>query len=125
MAQYLQSRIEDPIWLEPNEISFLQTRISEEEALVQTLESRIDELRVQISELTCQKDAKLVEIASLRNVLAPVRRVPLEILTEIFELSCIPKYGPLYDSDLVPDMFMLTSVCAAWRKASHTTPHLW
>ncbi|KAE9404434.1 hypothetical protein BT96DRAFT_989262 [Gymnopus androsaceus JB14] len=66
MEQYLsQSRIEDPIWLEPNEISFLRMRISEEEAL---------------------KDAKLVEIASLRNILAPVRRIPLEILTEIFEL---------------------------------------
>ncbi|KAE9405928.1 hypothetical protein BT96DRAFT_934446 [Gymnopus androsaceus JB14] len=124
MAQYLQSRIEDPIWLEPNEISFLQTRISEEEAFVQTLESRMDELRAQISGLTFQKDTKLVEIALLRNVLAPVRRVPLEILTEIFELSCLPKFN-LYDSDLVPDMFMLTSVCAAWRKAAHTTPQLW
>ncbi|KAE9405913.1 hypothetical protein BT96DRAFT_987893 [Gymnopus androsaceus JB14] len=82
MAQYLQSRIEVPVWLEPNDISFLRTRISEAETLVQTFESRMDELRAQISELSRQKDAKLVEIASLRNVLAPVRRLPLEILSE-------------------------------------------
>ncbi|KAE9404459.1 hypothetical protein BT96DRAFT_916810 [Gymnopus androsaceus JB14] len=97
MAQYLQSRIEDPIWLEPSDISFLRTS--------------------QISELT---HAKLVEIASLRNVLAPVRRVPLEILTEIFELvSKDPRWK------IVPHMFILSSVCMAWRKAAHATPRLW
>ncbi|KAE9404442.1 hypothetical protein BT96DRAFT_417992 [Gymnopus androsaceus JB14] len=120
MAQYLQSRIEEPICLEPNEISFLRTRISEAEALVQTFESRMDELRAQTSELTLQKDAKLVEIASLRNVLAPVRRVPMEILTEIFEL--VPE-NCLWD--IVSHMFILSSVCVAWRKAAHATPRLW
>ncbi|KAE9405915.1 hypothetical protein BT96DRAFT_1015181 [Gymnopus androsaceus JB14] len=120
MAQYLQSRIQDPIWLEPHEISFLRTRISEEEALVQTFEIRMDEFRAQISELTLQKDAKLVEIASLRNVLAPVRRVPLEILTEIFEL--VSEYR-LWS--IVSHMFIISSVCVAWRKAAHAAPRLW
>ncbi|KAE9405988.1 hypothetical protein BT96DRAFT_294717 [Gymnopus androsaceus JB14] len=125
MAHYLyQSRIEDPIWLQPDDISFLRTRLSEAEDVIQIIEKRMEELTAHIPELTRQKHAKLVEIVSLRNVLAPVRRVPLEILTEIFELSCLPKYG-FRESDLVPDMFMLTSVCAAWRKAAHTTPRLW
>ncbi|KAE9404443.1 hypothetical protein BT96DRAFT_1072042 [Gymnopus androsaceus JB14] len=120
MAQYLQSRIEDPIWLEPNDASFLRTRISEEEVLVETFESQMDELRSQISELTLQKDAKLVEIASLQNVLAPVRRVPLEILTEIFDL--VTK-GPQWE--IVSHLFILSSVCVAWRKAAHAIPRLW
>ncbi|KAE9405935.1 hypothetical protein BT96DRAFT_972170 [Gymnopus androsaceus JB14] len=115
MAQYLQSRIEDPIWLEPHEISFLRTRIFEEEALIQTFESRMDKLRAQFSELTLQKRAKLAEIASLRDVLAPVRRVPLEILSEILKLS----------SYTVSEVFTLSSVCVAWRKAAHATPRLW
>ncbi|KAE9383443.1 hypothetical protein BT96DRAFT_1009167 [Gymnopus androsaceus JB14] len=123
MAQYLsQSRIEDPVRLEPNEISFVRMRISEEEELVQSFDSRMDELRAQISKLTLQKDAKLVEIASLRNVLASVRRVPLEILTEIFELVLGNRQ---WRSDIVPHIFRLSSVCAAWRKAVHATPRLW
>ncbi|KAE9404463.1 hypothetical protein BT96DRAFT_916811 [Gymnopus androsaceus JB14] len=122
MAQYLQSRIKDPIWLEPNEISFLRMRISEEEALVQTFESRMDELRAQISELMRQKDAKLVEIASLRNVLAPVRRVPLEILLDIFELVLEPRQ---WETNTVSHLFRLSSVCVAWRKATHATPQFW
>ncbi|KAE9405908.1 hypothetical protein BT96DRAFT_987889 [Gymnopus androsaceus JB14] len=95
-------------WLEPNAISFLRTRISEAETLVQTIEDRMNEPSAKIFELTRQKDAKLVEIASLRNFLAPVRRAPLEILMEIFTLF-------LEDPD----------VCVAWRKAAHATPRLW
>ncbi|KAE9404445.1 hypothetical protein BT96DRAFT_1016272 [Gymnopus androsaceus JB14] len=121
MAQYLKSRIEDHIQLEPIDSYFLRNRLSEAEALVQTFESRIDKLRAQISQLTSQKDAKLVEIASLRNVLAPVRRIPLEILTEIFEVSCHVSQ----EFEMVAHMLILTSVCVAWRKAAHATPRLW
>ncbi|KAE9399816.1 hypothetical protein BT96DRAFT_939133 [Gymnopus androsaceus JB14] len=85
MARYLSKhRIESPICLEPNDVSFLRTRLSETETKVESLEN-------QISELTRQKDAKLVDIASFRNILAPVRRIPLEILSEIFKLAlCLP-----------------------------------
>lgn len=119
MAHYLsQSRIEDPIWLEPDEISFLQT-------VAQRIEDQIEELRAQISELTRQKDAKLAEITSVRNVLAPVRRAPLEILSGIFELSCLLNNKVGYNIDLVRTLFALSGVCVAWRKAAHATPRLW
>ncbi|KAE9405929.1 hypothetical protein BT96DRAFT_876105, partial [Gymnopus androsaceus JB14] len=123
MAQYLQSRIEDPIWLEPDDISFLRKRILEEEALVQIFEIRTNEPSANISELTRRKNAKRVEIALLRNVLAPVRRVPLEILTEIFELV-LNKHRP-WPSDIVSRIFTLSSVCVAWREAAHATSRLW
>ena len=68
MSQYLsQNRIEEPVWLEPTEFSFLRKRISETEAQVESLEAQVFELRRQI-------DTKLGEIASFRNVLSPVRR---------------------------------------------------
>ncbi|KAE9401971.1 hypothetical protein BT96DRAFT_918561, partial [Gymnopus androsaceus JB14] len=96
MAQYLsQSRIEGPIWLEPDDISLLQTRLSEAGTHVEALEK-------QISELTRQKDAKLVEVASFRNLLSPIRRIPVEILSEILELSCLPNDGNLTaDYDII------------------------
>ncbi|KAE9382690.1 hypothetical protein BT96DRAFT_772510, partial [Gymnopus androsaceus JB14] len=71
-----------------------------------------------IDECIRKKDAALVEISSLRNVLSPVRRVPLEILSEIFQLSCDPFDASRY-------IFTICTVCVAWRKAAHGTPRLW
>ncbi|KAE9393191.1 hypothetical protein BT96DRAFT_829588, partial [Gymnopus androsaceus JB14] len=120
MAQYLsQTRIEGPIWLEPNEISFLQTRISE-------AETRIEALEKQISELTRQKDAELAEVASFRNILSPIRRIPLEVLSDILELSCTPKDGNFTaDHDIIRYTSMVSRVCVAWRKAAHSNPRMW
>ena len=72
MARYLShTRIEGPAELEPCDISFLRVRIFDAETQIESIEA-------QISELMSQKHAKLVEIALLKNILSPVRRVPLE-----------------------------------------------
>ncbi|KAE9386015.1 hypothetical protein BT96DRAFT_802333, partial [Gymnopus androsaceus JB14] len=90
------------------------------------LEAQIENIEDQISELRRQKDAKLVEIASVRNVLSPIRRVPLEILSEIFELSCLPEDGIFKAShDGIFRTHTLTRVCAAWRAAAYSTPGIW
>lgn len=105
--------------------------VSQAEIVVRTIKIRADGLGAQISELALQKDTKLVEITSLRNVLAPVRRLPLEILSEVFKFSrdseCSWVRGVIVrrNYDLVRRTFILTSVCAAWRKAAYATPRLW
>ncbi|KAE9395236.1 hypothetical protein BT96DRAFT_789690, partial [Gymnopus androsaceus JB14] len=73
----------------------------------------------QISSLMRQKDAKLVEIASLRNVLSPIRRLPPEILCEIFELA------RQVDWDIVRSTYILCQVCVAWQKIAYAHPRLW
>lgn len=120
MAQYLsQSRLEGPVWLEPTDIAFFQARMADVEAQVQSLD-------IQISELTRQKDAKLAEIATLKNMLSPVRRIPIEILSEIFRLSCLPEKGiSMFEHSIVDYMSTLSTVCVAWRNTAHATPQLW
>lgn len=115
MAQYLSQRLDGPIWLDQADISFLQTRILESEAQIENIEA-------QISELMRQKDAKVVEIASVRNVLSPVRRVPLEILSDIFEFSCLPE-GGIFSAfhDGIFRALILTRVCTSWRIAAHAS----
>ncbi|KAE9407294.1 hypothetical protein BT96DRAFT_153052 [Gymnopus androsaceus JB14] len=54
-----------------------------------SLKHQVKSLEAQISELTRLKDAKLVELALFRNILSPIRRAPVEILSEIFELACL------------------------------------
>ncbi|KAE9407203.1 hypothetical protein BT96DRAFT_150224 [Gymnopus androsaceus JB14] len=120
MSQYLsQTRIEEPVLLEPTDISFLRERIFETETQVENLEA-------QISELTRQRDSKLVELALFRNILSPVRRIPAEILSELFELACLPRDGIFHSKHtLVSYTYNLSSVCAAWRQIAHTIPRLW
>ncbi|KAE9395243.1 hypothetical protein BT96DRAFT_885831 [Gymnopus androsaceus JB14] len=119
MAHYLSQRIEDQIWIEPNDLPFLRTRVSEAQTQIESLEDRTDELNAQISELKRQKDAKLAEIASYRNVLSPIRRIPPEILCEIFELARQVNW------DIVNSTYILCQVCVAWQKIAHAHPRLW
>ncbi|KAE9383572.1 hypothetical protein BT96DRAFT_843643, partial [Gymnopus androsaceus JB14] len=119
-----------PIWLDQEDLSFLRTRISEAEIQLESLENQMNELKrvyeAQISELMPQKDAKLVEIASYRNICSPVRRVPQEILSSVLELCCLPADG-IWSStyDIIRHTSILSQVCVAWRKAAHSTPRLW
>ncbi|KAE9394784.1 hypothetical protein BT96DRAFT_179382 [Gymnopus androsaceus JB14] len=114
LAQYLSKpRIEGPLWLNPVDIPFLRARLLK-------AETRLESLEAQISEV-------LDERALLRNVLAPVRRVPSEILSNIFEHSCTPgtSITDEIDFDVVRSTFVLARVCVAWRKTAHATPQLW
>ncbi|KAE9408735.1 hypothetical protein BT96DRAFT_669758 [Gymnopus androsaceus JB14] len=66
-------------------MSFLRTRISDIENQVQSIDH-------QISQLIQLKDAKTAEIALLRNIFSPIRRLPLETLSEIFEHVCLDSW---------------------------------
>ncbi|KAE9407220.1 hypothetical protein BT96DRAFT_150514 [Gymnopus androsaceus JB14] len=50
----------------------------------------------------------------------------MEILSEIFELACLPEDGVFHSSlTMVFYTHSLSSVCAAWRKVALATPQLW
>ncbi|KAE9409877.1 hypothetical protein BT96DRAFT_984222 [Gymnopus androsaceus JB14] len=108
MAQYLsQSRIEQPIWPEPNDISLLKTRISEAEAQLENLDAQISEL-MQRYETYC--------------------RPFIECRLRSFELTCLPDYGFFDDDTYVifryPSMFSRAYV--AWRiAAAQAIPRVW
>ncbi|KAE9398851.1 hypothetical protein BT96DRAFT_994552 [Gymnopus androsaceus JB14] len=127
MSHYLfQTRIEEPIYLEPRDMSFLRTRVSEAETQAENFECQIRAYEAQISELMRHRDARLVEIASCRNILSPIRRMPLEILSKIFQLSCLPDDGTWsHRYNLSSKVYAICGVCVAWRKAFHGTPRLW
>ncbi|KAE9389036.1 hypothetical protein BT96DRAFT_769361, partial [Gymnopus androsaceus JB14] len=76
-------------------------------------------------ELTRRKDEQLVEIAFLRNILSPVRRMPQELLSEIFELSCVPEDGWKSSYNIIHRTSVLCRVCIAWTRTAHSTPRLW
>ncbi|KAG5642788.1 hypothetical protein DXG03_002112 [Asterophora parasitica] len=67
-----------------------------------------------------QVHAKHVE--KFRVAVAPIKRVPVELLTEIFA-HFIPDAGEFYDPTPVP--WFLGQVCALWRRVSHGNSELW
>ncbi|KAF8903645.1 hypothetical protein CPB85DRAFT_1019051 [Mucidula mucida] len=77
--------------------------------VLKTLSGKMDELQASL-------DVK-------RNILSPIRRIPIEILSEIFRW-CMP------DDDFVvvkikQAPLLLTTVCSSWRKLACASPYLW
>ncbi|KAF9036002.1 hypothetical protein BDP27DRAFT_1245452, partial [Rhodocollybia butyracea] len=102
--------------------------ILEAQEQLATLESRRDGADDSDSELTNLKDLKVVRIASLQNILTPICRMPLEIVSEIFMVYCSINHmyrwrGGVHQGTCT--RIILTSVCAAWRNAALATPELW
>ncbi|KAJ4473943.1 hypothetical protein C8R41DRAFT_905212 [Lentinula lateritia] len=120
MARYLsQSRIEGPVWFSPQEKTILRSYISKAEQEIQSLDS-------QIEKLTRDKDIQFAVRASVKNILSPVRQIPNEILSKVFELVCYPDEGEFYAGfDIVRRTTSLSQVCIAWRRAAHNTPRIW
>ncbi|KAF9059076.1 hypothetical protein BDP27DRAFT_1342164 [Rhodocollybia butyracea] len=79
MAKYLSQRIEGLIWLDKTEISFLKAKIFDAETMIKNFDTDKSDLT-----LKGRKD----ELEKLKNILSPIRQVPLDVLSEIFDLSC-------------------------------------
>ncbi|KAJ3901186.1 hypothetical protein F5879DRAFT_969471 [Lentinula edodes] len=129
MAHFSEFRIEEQIWLGPDDKFVLQNRLSAAKRHIETLDEQIKKLDctcdTHISDLMHQKDTKLLEIASLRNILSPVRRIPVELLSKIFELSCSPDYHFYPQYDIIRYTFILSRVCVSWRTIAYATPRIW
>ncbi|KAJ3887190.1 hypothetical protein GG344DRAFT_69020 [Lentinula edodes] len=77
-----QSRTEEPLRFSPVEKSILA-------------EGEIESLNSQIEKLTHNED-EVALLASVSDILPPAHRIPIEILSEIFELVCYPNHGRFY-----------------------------
>ncbi|KIK59436.1 hypothetical protein GYMLUDRAFT_169542, partial [Collybiopsis luxurians FD-317 M1] len=75
-------------------------------------------------ESTPQQDSKRVQLSLLKNILSPVRRLPVEIISIIFELVCGSRHF-LPSRDAMLSAFIISSVCIAWRNAAYATPGIW
>ncbi|KAF9067701.1 hypothetical protein BDP27DRAFT_1364751 [Rhodocollybia butyracea] len=119
MAKYLSQRIEGPIWLEKAEISFLRAKISEAEPEMKNLDADKFDLTLH---------SRTDELKKLKNILSPIRRVPLDILSEIFVFACCDDSfggGPDINAVIWYTPLILASVCVAWKTATHDTPKIW
>ncbi|KAJ7052230.1 hypothetical protein C8F01DRAFT_1171358 [Mycena amicta] len=85
--------------------------------------SRLQQLDEKIRVLTEERDELAAFIAGHQALLAPIRRVPSDVLQEIFE-RCTPSgTNCVMSSTEAPAV--LTHVCGPWRTLALATPSLW
>ncbi|CAK5268253.1 unnamed protein product [Mycena citricolor] len=90
-------------------------------AAIADAQKKLNDLEAHITALQHQ-GAKLRHFISQHNsILAPIRRVPNEILTEVFRV-CVDQ-DARRERRRVP--WTITWVCARWRAVALNAPHLW
>ncbi|KAJ7644568.1 hypothetical protein FB45DRAFT_999569 [Roridomyces roridus] len=88
-------------------------------ARISAAESNIARLDTQDPELTRLRDQELELLAALKPLIAPIRKLPVELLTEIF-LLIVDSMG-----DWLTHALLVSQICAHWRRVACATPQLW
>ncbi|THU76969.1 hypothetical protein K435DRAFT_703528, partial [Dendrothele bispora CBS 962.96] len=117
-----------PTDLESTTISRL---IKECEADLGKFQKEIDMLRSTTVKLERDMHTLELYLQDLRCISSPIRKLPPEILIDIFRHVCCSDIDKKGGNDLrsrkvrdVPTL-VLTSVCSAWREIVISTPSLW
>ncbi|KAK0491712.1 hypothetical protein EDD18DRAFT_539430 [Armillaria luteobubalina] len=102
----------------------LKATLSETPDRVAELDSLIDSTTSLLRYLTKDRNQALENEANARKILSPSRRLPPELLTEIFMHSLpLHSVGPRLDPRQFP--WTLSHVCRQWREVAICTPELW
>ncbi|KAJ7643769.1 hypothetical protein FB45DRAFT_1052660 [Roridomyces roridus] len=92
-------------------------------ALLQEPVAELARLDALISHLVAQKASLQVVVDSHRALLSPIRRIPEDVLREIF-ISCLPDdHDALIEVTEAP--MLLGRICGLWRRVANSTPRLW
>ncbi|KAJ7144205.1 hypothetical protein C8R44DRAFT_657685 [Mycena epipterygia] len=91
------------------------------------LDAQISKITSQLAELKAKRQQRSELFRSLRAVLSPLRRVPAELLAEIFQCCCQNSLAAEFYSitDPLEAPVLLGHICSFWRTISHNTPRLW
>ena len=100
-------------------LNFLSHRLSE----LSRLDTEIDRLQAIIDDLYEQRDKARKFVDDHRALLSPARRLPPEIVGEIF-VHCLPTTHNAVKSTTEAPL-LLGRICSAWRNISLLTPRLW
>ncbi|TFK42715.1 hypothetical protein BDQ12DRAFT_289853 [Crucibulum laeve] len=106
-----------------DQLAQLRDSLTEKERYLARIDQRITQTRALLKHLVTERHKTQASIYCHRELLHPIRRIPLELLQEIF-ISCLSN-----DQYLRPNPhkapLSLTQVCTRWRQVSFATPTLW
>ncbi|KIJ25363.1 hypothetical protein M422DRAFT_216809, partial [Sphaerobolus stellatus SS14] len=115
----------------------LHVAVEEQTKMISVIEEKIIELKSQLESLEKERDAGNKKLQNARGLLVPVRKIPVEILSEIF---CWVAEKPGYIDRFFPDKawkhsslmkprsisrpLLFLGVCKLWRSVALDTPRL-
>ncbi|KAK7062503.1 hypothetical protein R3P38DRAFT_3492981 [Favolaschia claudopus] len=116
-----------------NVISTSRARLATLQAERNRLQEADDVLREQFESLKAQMSAiqwniedTEEEIDDYRAILSPIRRIPPEIVCEIFQWASLEGYTrTVKGRKAAVAPWHLTHICRAWRRAARADPRLW
>ncbi|KAJ7172075.1 hypothetical protein C8R46DRAFT_137773 [Mycena filopes] len=94
-------------------LSLIQNR----ESNIQVIDAEISRLRSLVEDQARLRNLELDEISILRAQIASIRKLPVEILSDIFLLATV-------EADR-RDIFRISHVSGHWREVAHNIPRLW
>ncbi|KAJ6504434.1 hypothetical protein DFH09DRAFT_290191 [Mycena vulgaris] len=90
---------------------------------LERLDNEIAVMRKALEKLTEERDGLNAYVAGHKALISPVRRLPLDIIQEIFT-ACMPTHRNCVMSAREAPV-LLGRICGSWRTLSLATPHLW
>ena len=105
------------------EILDIKNLLTEPLTRLSTVDAEIERLNSTIGVLYDQRRALSEDIEAHRALISPFRRLPLDVVGEIFA-HCFPTHHDAAGSVRVAPL-LLGRVCSAWRSITLSTPRLW
>ncbi|KAJ7151779.1 hypothetical protein C8R43DRAFT_482563 [Mycena crocata] len=105
------------------EIAEINSLLLEPSRRLDSLNQKIALLQVAMNKLKCERDSLETYLDAHRALISPVRRLPLDIIQEIFA-ACLPTHRNCVMSATEAPV-LLGRICSAWRDISLATPSLW
>ncbi|KAF7345145.1 F-box domain-containing protein [Mycena sanguinolenta] len=105
------------------ELPLIRSIVQKTSARLASLDAEICRLKGRLSELEEERTALSVYLAQNRKILSPLRRMPPEILGEIFSWSQPSDHHPTFSTKNCH--WVLTYICSAWRAVALSKPSLW
>ncbi|KAJ7441743.1 hypothetical protein FB451DRAFT_1150512 [Mycena latifolia] len=105
------------------EISEIQTLLTEPILRLKRLDDEIADLQKALDKLAEERAGLSAYVDAHRALISPVRRLPLDIIQEIF-VACLPTHRNCIMS-AVEAPVLLGRICSSWRSISLSTPRLW
>ncbi|KAJ7128744.1 hypothetical protein C8R43DRAFT_850829, partial [Mycena crocata] len=99
-----------------SEIPSICSLLSKEEHRVEALDARIVNMRAALKVLTQRRNEAAESLRQHLAILSPIRRMPPELICEIFAWLTAQYEGALWN---------LGSVCRPWRHSALSYPQLW
>ncbi|KAJ6581782.1 hypothetical protein B0H19DRAFT_884580, partial [Mycena capillaripes] len=106
-----------------DEILEIKELLVEPTRRLKRLDDEIADLQKAIRKLAEERDGLDAFVAAHQALISPVRRLPLDIIQDIF-IACIPTHRNCVMSASEAPV-LLGRICSSWRAISLSTPRIW